>query len=568
MCEIILFPLLSIYIENNFRLMKCVLLCLLPLASSDLPVHCLSEEIAGTWTLHLGKPSKTRNSCGHAHPDNEKKQPPTDAWLADAPYRTEQITLDNKHGAVMKGGNHGAGTWTLIYDEGWEVRFDKLSFFAFSRFDWVGTQNITSCGATMVGWYNDNREEWGCYAAIKDYPKIPPRKPDAKNEKKLLFVQEAEEERRVQNNVPLSLEWHQAKARKINEEGRTWNAKVYDKWVGKTYNDLNKSAGIVRPSFSPTSRSKADVLLEKEACDDEFKVQHPKKGQILANLLPPHQKPPRPCTLKALAQTQTTDAKEDKLIEDKFPKTFDWRSLGYLEPVMDQADCGSCYVVSTVRMLTARHKVATQNKDAEPFSISFPLYCSEYNQGCQGGYAFLVSRWAHDVGLVPSKCAPYTTSGKCHLACDLSEQKRYRAADYHYIGGWYGNSSVFEIMNELHENGPLVVSFEPSDEFMFYAGGVYTSGPTKLNMGWQKVDHAVLLVGWGEEFGQKYWLVQNSWGTEWGEKGYFRIARGENDSGIESIVVAAKVVEEDRTDLLPAFVQNTAAGTITEERAG
>merc|ERR1719421_213138 len=69
----------------------------------------------------------------------------------------------------------------------------------------------------------------------------------------------------------------------------------------------------------------------------------------------------------------------------------------FLEPVMDQVDCGSCYVVSTMRMLSARNKIRLQEPDALPFSISFPLYCSEYNQGCDGGYAFLTSKWSEGV---------------------------------------------------------------------------------------------------------------------------------------------------------------------------
>jgi cathepsin C len=61
---------------------------------------------------------------------------------------------------------------------------------------------------------------------------------------------------------------------------------------------------------------------------------------------------------------------------------------------------------------------------------------------------------------------------------------------------------------------------------------------------WERVDHAVLLVGFGEEQGKKYWLLQNSWGEDWGEGGFFRMARGTDESGIESIVVGADVVEE------------------------
>jgi len=528
-----------------------------PTIEADLPVHCLAEEVQGTWTLLLDKPSKERQACGHAHPDAEKSQPNTDEYLGSKPFKKIQVTLDAKHSAKVKDdAQRQNGLWTMIYDEGWEVRFGQERYFAFSRFDWVNNQNVTSCGETMVGWYNNDREQWGCYRAVKDFPKVPARKPDPK---KLAFVQETENARRtqLQTTVPLDRSYHERMVDNINEGSESWYARVYDRWIGKSLEEMNKSAGIKRNRAGLNEKRSVEILIEKdskETCEDTFTNRRPKKGDLLTNLLGANEKPPRPCTLKALAQTQTLDAEEEKKIEKDFPKEFSWVAEGYVEPVMDQADCGSCYIVSTTRMLTARHRIATQNKTAEAFSISFPLWCAEYNQGCQGGYAFLGSKWAHDVGLIPARCAPYTTHGKCHVSCDLSKEKRWRVGDYNYIGGWYGNSSVYAIMDELHKNGPMVVSFEPSDEFMYYAGGIYVSKPTKLNMGWQKVDHAVLLVGWGEEFDQKYWLVQNSWGTDWGEKGFFRIARGQNDSGIESIVVAATVVEETDKKVIPNFL--------------
>jgi cathepsin C len=53
------------------------------------------------------------------------------------------------------------------------------------------------------------------------------------------------------------------------------------------------------------------------------------------------------------------------------------------------------------------------------------------------------------------------------------------------------------------------------------------------NVAWEKVDHSVLITGWGEEDGEKYWKVLNSWGTRWGEDGYFRIKRGTDECAIE-----------------------------------
>jgi cathepsin C len=353
----------------------------------------------------------------------------------------------------------------------------------------------------------------------------------------------------------------------------SWTARVYNRFVGKSLRELNSYAGIRRSISRQTAAAglpRRNVLLEigTDSCPELPITKRSKQGDILSHLLVKGQKPLKPCQLKR--QLQTFEQPPDKMVEEvekSLPREFDWRKArggrNFLEPVMDQADCGSCYAVSTMRMLTARHKVKTNNTNAEPWSISFPLHCGEYTQGCNGGYGFLVSKWSEDVGLIPASCAPYNTSGTCHSTCDpKTMKKRYRAANHHLVGGFYGNSSSVPMMLELFNHGPLVVSFEPTDDFMMYSGGIFSqlelSVPAPLvkhNSEWQKVDHAVLLIGWGEENGQKYWMVQNSWGADWGEAGYFRISRDNNECGVESQAECAEVVEDDHPEVLVDFVQ-------------
>merc|ERR1711957_66911 len=84
--------------------------------------------------------------------------------------------------------------------------------------------------------------------------------------------------------------------------------------------------------------------------------------------------------------------------------------------------------------------------------------------------------------------------------------------------------------------------------FMMYKSGIYHSIDEKTWMTnnvprpeWEKVDHSVLLVGWGEDSqtGEKFWIIQNTWGETWGENGFFRMKRGKDEFGIESICEAA-----------------------------
>lgn len=133
--------------------------------------------------------------------------------------------------------------------------------------------------------------------------------------------------------------------------------------------------------------------------------------------------------------------------------------------------------------------------------------------------------------------------------CEISNLPYiYRAKNYRYIGGSYGKCSQKSMMKELYENGPIVVSFEPDYNFMMYKKGIYHSIDEKtwINNGvprpeWEKVDHSVLLVGWGEDIksGEKFWILQNTWGENWGENGFFRMKRGTDEFGIESICEAA-----------------------------
>jgi len=482
--------------------------------AADLPVHCLRHQIEGDWDFHLSPPSSKRSSCGHLHPDTEDGQPSREALSLSLKTTTaKRVTL--QHPNVARSKEDSNGHWTMVYDEGFEVNLDGFNFFAFSNFTFVkdpktkAKQNVSHCGDTMVGWYqNVDRTKFGCYFGSKIEKAAPSPLPKGVNANKTS----------VHYDKPIDKKAMVQKVAKLNKKLAMlqlgWKARVVPKFFGKTMREINNYAGIKRTA-SMRELSK-DLLSQQKSKPRSFLQVKPAK----------------------------------------LPESFDWTNVSdgaYLEPVMDQGDCGSCYAASSMRMLSARHKITEKDTDALPWSINAPLMCGEYNQGCKGGYPFLMSKWSSDVGLVPATCMRYDTKGGCKLECDLDklEGKRYRATSHRYVGSWYGNSTEQAIMEELVHKGPLVLSFEPADDFMFYSDGVYQSAgkPGKpieeSRPEWYRVDHAVLLVGYGEEDGKKYWKLQNSWGEDWGEDGYFRMLRGADESGIESIAVAADVIEDE-----------------------
>lgn len=92
-------------------------------------------------------------------------------------------------------------------------------------------------------------------------------------------------------------------------------------------------------------------------------------------------------------------------------------------------------------------------------------------------------------------------------------------------------------MTEILTKGPVQADFNLMSDFFSYKRGVYQSLSKRRVNG-----HAIKLIGWGEESGTKYWIAANSWNTNWGDGGFFKILRGMNESGVESFVHAGDAI--------------------------
>ncbi|KOB70218.1 Cathepsin B [Operophtera brumata] len=134
----------------------------------------------------------------------------------------------------------------------------------------------------------------------------------------------------------------------------------------------------------------------------------------------------------------------------------------------------------------------------------------------------------------------YVETPECLKACDDSYGVVYEDDK------WYGQK-VYEITGEeqikaeLFQNGPVEAVFYVYADFFNYKSGVY-----KYVEGDFVYGHAIKIIGWGVEDGVKNWLVANSWNTDWGDKGFFKILSGENYAGIESIIIAGEPLPTDK----------------------
>ena len=169
-------------------------------------------------------------------------------------------------------------------------------------------------------------------------------------------------------------------------------------------------------------------------------------------------------------------------------------------------------------------------------SVQVVINCADNAEGCGGGHPTDVHRLMNEKGIPAEGCMRYEAKNmECtdiNICRDCQmDQGCFAVKNYtKYYVEEYGNVNGEEnMMKEIYARGPITCGIAVPQSFVDYTGGIYKDESGDV----EKV-HAISVVGWGEENGEKYWIGRNSWGNYWGEQGWFRIARGINNLAIES----------------------------------
>merc|ERR1740117_2048073 len=215
---------------------------------------------------------------------------------------------------------------------------------------------------------------------------------------------------------------------------------------------------------------------------------------------------------------QTSDLPTEKL----------WDGLETFGYVKNQGDCGSCWAIASATVIEAhneiyngKHKVFSTQQIVE--CTPNPKHCGG-DGGCKGATAELAMDWVVKNGLALASDVPYKgMDGACTAA---PKQTSAGGAALGMIGWETLPMNKYEpLVRALTNDGPVAVSVA-ADTWFQYDEGIFNGCPKDA-----VVNHLVVALGFGEEKGHKYWIIQNSWGADWGEQGIIKLERHDEGAG-------------------------------------
>lgn len=254
-----------------------------------------------------------------------------------------------------------------------------------------------------------------------------------------------------------------------------------------------------------------------------------------------------PCYKKVRKDNMLVENIHTPLTPVTLPLYFSWNNVdgvNYLTNVRNQhipQYCGSCWAHATTSALSDRIKIA--RGAAWPdinLSPQVVISCDSKNDGCHGGEPIAAFSFMHFNEITDETCSLYEARGhdngrECSPMqvckncdpfkdCYIPDSYNYYKADQ--FGTIRGEAAMLQ---EIYQRGPIVCGISSNVNLHKYTGGILhdRTGATNLN-------HAVSITGFGEENGVKFWIIRNSWGSDWGESGFVRLIRGINNMGIES----------------------------------
>jgi C1A family cysteine protease len=191
--------------------------------------------------------------------------------------------------------------------------------------------------------------------------------------------------------------------------------------------------------------------------------------------------------------------------------SVDWRSSGIVNHVKNQGECGSCWAFSGVSAIESMF--AKRTGVLYDLSEQEMVDCVPDCFGCNGGWPTSVYKYVMRDNITSDNKYPYIANDEM---CNISESNStLRVRGYKVI-----MNTTKDVLNALYELGPLSVALDAEDSFQMYNNGIYESNDCSSDP--EDMDHAVMLVGYGVDqlSGKLYFILRNSWGTDWGVGGY------------------------------------------------
>jgi len=206
------------------------------------------------------------------------------------------------------------------------------------------------------------------------------------------------------------------------------------------------------------------------------------------------------------------------LPKHQLPAAVDWRESGVVSAVKDQGGCGSCWAFAATETMESAYAVASGNLiELAPQTLvscmANPDDCGG-SGGCQGAIAELAFNYTAEKGMAAADDFPYTASN--------SECIDYTPAVK--VDGYVTlpANDADALATALATVGPVAVSVAAS-QFSLYGGGIFNGCTGSTG---SEINHAVQAVGYSAD----YWLIRNSWGSRWGEGGYIRLSRAQDNT--------------------------------------
>jgi len=225
------------------------------------------------------------------------------------------------------------------------------------------------------------------------------------------------------------------------------------------------------------------------------------------------------------------------------PSSWDWNAQGKVTSVKNQSTCGACYAFATLGDFESQ--ILRDGAGTLNLSENNAKECNwrEINDtpsgwgGCGGGHYYMMASLFSQKGTVLEACDPYTTTdgGPCNGSCPYQQT----LLDWRIIStNAVANTDVLK--QYIYDNGPVyTVLYVGNGDAWATEFGNYNGSYTLSYAGTETPNHAVLITGWNDSFphGGSGWIVKNSWGTGWGDNGYFYIAYGSASIGMDSSFV-------------------------------